>query len=196
MPGQLSSAASYIADVLESAVCATVLKALPPVLAGFSQCVVNALATAATQQQQQGAGSPGTGQQQQLMMAAAAEELLKGLQAACQKAISAEAVAELMQSGSSIQALMAGREQQAGPQQQPGSAVAALAMAANAAGGMGQQELASAATAAGAVSVVKPECAAAAAAAATAAVKLAAGSMRGQQQRSAPEGGVDSCYGS
>lgn len=155
MPGQLSTAAGYIADVLESAVCATVLKALPPVLAGFSQCVVKALAAAATQQQQQqqGAGSPGGGEQQQLMKEAA-EELLRGLQAACQKAISAEAVAELMQSGPSIQALMVGREQLSGPQQQSGpqqlssAAVTALAMAANAAGGMGQQELATAASAA------------------------------------------------
>lgn len=183
-PQQLSMAASYIANVLESAVCATVHKALPSVLAGFSQCVVKTLAAASTAMQQQQQQRPGSsdGQQQQLMMAAA-DELLKGLQAACQKAISTEAVAELMQNGSSIQALIAGGEQQ--PKQPPGAAVAALAAAADAANEMGHQELASAAMAAAQAGVVKPEVAAAAAAAAEVAVLLAAGAMQQQQQKSA-----------
>jgi hypothetical protein len=180
-------AASYIANVLESAVCATVQKALPPVLAGFSQCVVKTLAAASGAmqvQQQQRSSSSGHGQQQQLMMAAA-EELLHSLQVACQKAISTEAVSELMQNGSSIQALIAGREQQ--QQLQPGAAVAALAAAADAAGAMGHQELATAAMAAAQAGVVKPEYAAAATAAAEVALQFAAGSQQQDTNMAAPE---------
>jgi hypothetical protein len=167
-------AASYIANVLESAVCATVQKALPPVLAGFSQCVVKTLAAASVAMQQQQRSGSSSGQQQQLLMVAA-EELLHSLQVACQKAISTAAVSELMQNGSSIQALIAGGELQ--QQLQPGAAVAALAAAADAAGAMGHQELAAAAMAAAQASVVKPEYAAAATAAAEAALNFAASSQ-------------------
>ena len=52
-PQQLSMAASYIANVLESAVCATVHRALPPMLAAFSQCVVTTLASSSAAAMQQ-----------------------------------------------------------------------------------------------------------------------------------------------
>lgn len=164
-PQQLSVAAAYISNVLESAVCATVLKALPQVLAGFSQCLAQTLAAAVQEQQQYGGMSDGQQQQQQLLLGAAAEELLKSLQAACQKAIAAEAVSDIMQSGS--------MEQQP---PLPGAAVAALSAAAEAAGAMDQQELASAAMAAAKAGLVNADHSTVMEAAARAAAMVAAGS--------------------
>jgi len=163
-PQQLSVAAAYISNVLESAVCATVLKALPQVLAGFSQCLAQTLAAAIQEQQQQYGGTSDGQQQQQLLLGAAAEELLKSLQAACQKAIAAEAVSDIMQNGSV--------EQQP---PLPGGAVAALSAAAEAAGAMDQQELASAAMAAAKAGLVNADHSSVLEAAARAAVMVAAG---------------------